>query len=106
MSLNGGLRLSRKPTGAFIFAWFTSRIDSCRHLIIDDSNNRNVNQGIAVIQKNLEEKIETMRKSKSEAAETRRHIIATASREFRRNGVNGTGLADLMSAAGLTHGEE
>jgi TetR/AcrR family transcriptional regulator, transcriptional repressor for nem operon len=35
-----------------------------------------------------------MRKSKSEAAETRRHIIATASREFRRNGVNGTGLAD------------
>jgi TetR/AcrR family transcriptional regulator, transcriptional repressor for nem operon len=104
MSLNGGLRLSRKPTGAFIFAWFTSRIDSCRHLIIDDINNRNVNQGIAVIQKNLEEKIETMRKSKSEAAETRRHIIATASREFRRNGVNGTGLADLMSAAGLTHG--
>jgi hypothetical protein len=46
--------------------------------MIDDVNNLNVNQGIAVIQKNLEEKIETMRKSKSEAAETRRHIIATA----------------------------
>jgi hypothetical protein len=78
MSLNGGLRLSRKPARPFIFALFTSHIDYFRHLIIDDVNNLNVNQGIAVIQKNLEEKIETMRKSKSEAAETRRHIIATA----------------------------
>jgi hypothetical protein len=74
MSLNGGLRLSRKPAGPFIFALFTSHIDYNRHLSIDDINKLNVNQEIAVIQKNLEEKIETMRKSKSEAAETRRHI--------------------------------
>src|SRR5258708_40361890 len=104
MSLNGGLTLSLKPAGSFLYALFTSHIDYCRPLNIDDVNNLNVNQGIAVIRKNLEEEIETMRKSKSEADETRRHIIATASREFRRNGVNGTGLADLMSVARLTHG--
>src|SRR5260370_26783261 len=92
------------PPEYLIFALFISHIDYCRHLMIDDVNNLNVNPGIAVIQKNLKEKIETMRKSKSEAAQTRRHILTTASQEFRRNGVNGTGLADLMSAAGLTHG--
>jgi hypothetical protein len=47
MSLNGGLRLSRKPARPFIFALFTSHIDYFRHLIIDDVNNLNVNQGIA-----------------------------------------------------------
>jgi AcrR family transcriptional regulator len=30
--------------------------------------------------------------------------LATAAAEFRRNGINGTGLSDLMAAAGLTHG--
>jgi TetR/AcrR family transcriptional repressor of nem operon len=45
-----------------------------------------------------------MRKSKAETAETRLRIIDTAAREFRRNGIDGTGLADLMANAGLTHG--
>lgn len=45
-----------------------------------------------------------MRKSKQETAETRRRIVEAASVEFRRNGIDGTGLADLMAAAGLTHG--
>jgi TetR/AcrR family transcriptional repressor of nem operon len=45
-----------------------------------------------------------MRKSKQEAAETRKRIVEAAATEFRRNGVDGTGLADLMAAAGLTHG--
>src|SRR5690349_6944116 len=45
-----------------------------------------------------------MRKSKSEAAETRRKIVKTAAAEFRQNGINGTGLSELMAAAGLTHG--
>jgi len=45
-----------------------------------------------------------MRKSRKEAAETRERIVSAASEEFRRHGVNGTGLADLMGAAGLTHG--
>lgn len=45
-----------------------------------------------------------MRRSKQEAAETRRRIISTAAVEFRRNGINNTGLSDLMAAAGLTHG--
>jgi TetR/AcrR family transcriptional repressor of nem operon len=45
-----------------------------------------------------------MRKSKLEAAETRRKIVRTAAAEFRQNGIGGTSLADLMAAAGLTHG--
>jgi TetR/AcrR family transcriptional repressor of nem operon len=45
-----------------------------------------------------------MRKSRQEAAETRNRIVEAASAEFRRNGIEGTGLADLMAAAGLTHG--
>ena len=45
-----------------------------------------------------------MRKSKSEAAETRRRIVAAAAAAFRKNGIVATGLADLMKAAGLTHG--
>lgn len=45
-----------------------------------------------------------MKKSKIEAAETRRRIIKAAGREFCRNGIHATGLSDLMAAAGLTHG--
>ena len=45
-----------------------------------------------------------MRKSKVETAETRRRIVETAAREFRRNGIHATGLADVMATAGLTHG--
>src|SRR5216683_3046129 len=46
----------------------------------------------------------SVRRSKLEAAETRKHIVATAAAEFRQHGVSGTSLADLMAAAGLTHG--
>lgn len=45
-----------------------------------------------------------MKKSRVEAAETRKKIIDTASRLFRRDGIHATGLADVMTAAGLTHG--
>ena len=45
-----------------------------------------------------------MRKSKQEAAETRRRIVKAAAAKFRLNGISGTGLSDLMAAAGLTHG--
>jgi TetR/AcrR family transcriptional regulator, transcriptional repressor for nem operon len=45
-----------------------------------------------------------MRKSRQETAETRQRIVEAASAEFRRDGLDGTGLADLMAAAGLTHG--
>lgn len=45
-----------------------------------------------------------MRRSKEEAAETRRRIVKTAADEFRRHGIDGIGLSDLMEAAGLTHG--
>lgn len=45
-----------------------------------------------------------MRKSKAEAARTRERIVETAAAEFRKNGIEGTGLATLMAAAGLTQG--
>ena len=45
-----------------------------------------------------------MRKSREEAAETRKRIVQAAAREFREKGIVATGLADLMKAAGLTHG--
>jgi TetR/AcrR family transcriptional repressor of nem operon len=45
-----------------------------------------------------------MRKSRQEAAQTRKRIVTAAAGEFRKNGIVATGLADLMTAAGLTHG--
>jgi TetR/AcrR family transcriptional regulator, transcriptional repressor for nem operon len=46
----------------------------------------------------------SLRKSKAEAAETRRRIVETAAAEFKRNGIHATALADVMTAAGLTQG--
>ena len=45
-----------------------------------------------------------MRKSREEAAETRKRIVQAAARQFRAKGIVATGLAELMKAAGLTHG--
>src|ERR1700688_3479737 len=45
-----------------------------------------------------------MRRSKQGAAETRQRIVKAAAAKFRQNGIGGTGLSDLMAAAGLTHG--
>src|SRR5258708_13451066 len=45
-----------------------------------------------------------MRKSRQETAETRERIVRTAAHEFGQHGIAETGLADVMSAAGLTHG--
>lgn len=44
-----------------------------------------------------------VRKSKA-AAETRARIVQGAAVEFRRNGIDRTGLNEVMGAAGLTHG--
>ncbi|BAN26209.1 TetR/AcrR family transcriptional regulator [Caballeronia insecticola] len=45
-----------------------------------------------------------MRKSRVEAAQTRQRIVEVAAREFRANGIQATGVADIMSEAGLSHG--
>lgn len=45
-----------------------------------------------------------MRKSKVETAETHRRIVEVAAGMFRANGIHATGLADIMAAAGLSHG--
>jgi TetR/AcrR family transcriptional repressor of nem operon len=45
-----------------------------------------------------------VRKSRREAAETRQRIVRVAGREFNKSGIQGTGLAAIMGASGLTHG--
>jgi len=45
-----------------------------------------------------------MRVSRAQAAENRERILDVASRLFRERGIDGTGVADLMKSAGLTHG--
>src|ERR671918_91424 len=45
-----------------------------------------------------------MRVSREQAAENRDRIIDAAGRLFRERGFDGIGVANLMKAAGLTHG--
>ena len=45
-----------------------------------------------------------MRLSKEQAAQNRQKIIDVAARRFRERGVDGIGVADVMSEAGFTHG--
>jgi len=45
-----------------------------------------------------------MRKSKAETAKTRKRIVEAASAQFLSHGITEAGLAQLMRAAGLTHG--
>ncbi len=45
-----------------------------------------------------------VRKSREEAAQTRKRIVTAAAGEFRKYGIVASGLNDLMKAAGLTHG--
>jgi TetR/AcrR family transcriptional repressor of nem operon len=45
-----------------------------------------------------------MRYEKGHKETTRRRIIETAAARFRRDGIEGVGVADLMAEAGLTHG--
>jgi TetR/AcrR family transcriptional repressor of nem operon len=45
-----------------------------------------------------------MRVTKAQAEENRAHIVAAASALFRERGYDGVGVAELMAAAGFTHG--
>ena len=45
-----------------------------------------------------------MRVSRDQARQNRRRVVATSSALFREKGVDGGGISDLMSEAGLTHG--
>lgn len=45
-----------------------------------------------------------MRKSKAETAKTRQRIVEVASEAIRSRGIEATGVAEIMAAAGLTHG--
>jgi TetR/AcrR family transcriptional repressor of nem operon len=45
-----------------------------------------------------------LRQSREAAAETRERIIKVAARQFRKHGIGGISVADVMAKAGLTHG--
>jgi TetR/AcrR family transcriptional repressor of nem operon len=45
-----------------------------------------------------------MRKSKAETAKTRQRIVEVASEAIRNKGIEATGVAEIMAAAGLSHG--
>jgi TetR/AcrR family transcriptional repressor of nem operon len=45
-----------------------------------------------------------MRVSREQAVKNREDVISVASRLFRERGFDGVGIADIMKAAGLTHG--
>lgn len=45
-----------------------------------------------------------MRVSREEAERTRRRVLKTAGKVLRRRGIAGTGVAEVMAEAGLTHG--
>ncbi len=45
-----------------------------------------------------------MKITKAKAQANREHVVATASKMFRERGYDGVGVADLMAAAGFTHG--
>ncbi|KPW76934.1 TetR family transcriptional regulator [Pseudomonas syringae pv. coriandricola] len=45
-----------------------------------------------------------MRVTKAQAQANRAHIVETAAVQFREHGYDGVGVADLMAAAGFTHG--
>ena len=45
-----------------------------------------------------------MKKSKAETARTRQRIVEVASEAIRNKGIDATGVAEIMAAAGLTHG--
>ena len=45
-----------------------------------------------------------MKVTKAQVQANRAHIVETASMLFREKGYDGVGVADLMSAAGFTHG--
>jgi TetR/AcrR family transcriptional repressor of nem operon len=45
-----------------------------------------------------------MKKSKAETALTRKRIVEVASQAFKTNGIQATGVAEIMQSAGLTHG--
>jgi TetR/AcrR family transcriptional regulator, transcriptional repressor for nem operon len=45
-----------------------------------------------------------VRRTREATAESRQTIVTTASRLFREKGFDGVGVADIMAAAGLTHG--
>ena len=45
-----------------------------------------------------------MRYEKGHKEATRQRIVETAAARFRKDGIEGVGVADLMAEAGLTHG--
>ena len=52
----------------------------------------------------MERKDQAMKVTREQAAANREKIVEVASILFRKHGFEGIGVADIMKAAGLTHG--
>src|SRR6266702_7515112 len=52
----------------------------------------------------ISREVRDMKVTKAQAHANRAHIVETASHLFRERGYDGVGIADLMAAAGFTHG--
>lgn len=50
------------------------------------------------------DRFQKMRNSREVAAENRERIVAIAAELFRKRGTTAVGVAELMEAAGMTHG--
>jgi TetR/AcrR family transcriptional regulator, transcriptional repressor for nem operon len=59
---------------------------------------------MSVIEVNAGSRTAAMRLTKEKVAENKARVVETAARLFREKGFEGVGVADLMHAAGLTHG--
>jgi TetR/AcrR family transcriptional repressor of nem operon len=59
---------------------------------------------MSVIEVNAGSRTAAMRLTKEKVAENKARVVETAARLFRERGFEGVGVADLMHAAGLTHG--
>lgn len=56
------------------------------------------------VTEDISREIQGMKVTKAQAQANRAHIVNTASHLFRKRGYDGVGIADLMAAAGFTHG--
>jgi TetR/AcrR family transcriptional regulator, transcriptional repressor for nem operon len=57
-----------------------------------------------MLSSDFESEMARMKVSREQAAENRERIVQVAAKLFRERGFDGIGVADLMKAAGLTHG--
>jgi TetR/AcrR family transcriptional repressor of nem operon len=80
------------------FGYINNDDHNLKSQYIDDGHNQ------CIIGKSLPLGQREMKITKAQAQANRAHVVETASVLFRERGYDGVGVADLMAAAGFTHG--